>query len=84
MQPHNPHSTKGSKLHIITASAGLLLGLGIAYLAGAAALTPIVAAIVVFVVSAVAGALVGYGIGKVSQKLFVESANEHSKQELKV
>jgi hypothetical protein len=73
-----------NKLPIITASSGLLLGLSTAYLAGAATLTPVGAVVAVFLAAAVGGALVGYGVGKVSQKLFVESINEHPKQELKV
>ena len=77
VQPNNPHSTKGNKLPIITACTGLLLGLGIAYLAGAATLTPVGAVVAVFVAAAAVGALVGYGVGKVSQKLFVESIKEH-------
>ena len=63
-----PHSTKGNKLPIITASAGLLLGLSIAYLAGAATLTPVGAAVAVFIASVVVGALIGYGFGKFCEK----------------
>jgi|GEM_PF-6876692 len=66
------HSTKGNKLSIITASAGLLLGLGIAYLAGATALTPAIFAIAVSTASAVVGALIGYGVGKFCEKVSEE------------
>ncbi|MDR1139750.1 MAG: ankyrin repeat domain-containing protein [Rickettsiales bacterium] len=64
-----PHSIKGNKLPIITASAGLLLGLSIAYLAGAATLTPVGAVVAVFLAAAVGGALVGYGVGKFCEKV---------------
>ncbi|MDR3131740.1 MAG: hypothetical protein LBU02_01420 [Rickettsiales bacterium] len=70
---------KRSKLPIITASAGLLLGLGIAYFAGAAALT-IVGAVTVFVTAAVVGTLVGYSVGKFYEKVsskLSDASTEH-------
>jgi hypothetical protein len=70
-----PHSTKGNKLPIITASAGLLLGLSIAYLAGAAALT-IAGAVTVFITTAAVGALIGYGTGKFCEKVSEERRND--------
>ncbi|MGL9762250.1 MAG: ankyrin repeat domain-containing protein [Wolbachia sp.] len=66
------HSTKGNKLPIITASAGLLLGLSIAYLAGDATLTPVGVVVAVFLAAAVGGALIGYGIGKFCEKVSEE------------
>ncbi|NUX01817.1 hypothetical protein GO685_05040 [Wolbachia endosymbiont of Madathamugadia hiepei] len=71
-----PHSTKGNKLPIITASAGLLLGLSIAYLAVAAALTPVGAAIAVFLAAAAVGALVGYGAGRFCQRVSEEKQED--------
>ncbi|WCR58634.1 MAG: hypothetical protein PG978_000048 [Wolbachia endosymbiont of Ctenocephalides felis wCfeF] len=68
----------------ISATIGLFLGLSIAYLAGAATLTPVGAAVAVFLAAAAVGASVGYGVGKVSQKLLVEPINKHSKQESRV
>jgi hypothetical protein len=62
-------STKRNELPIITASAGLLLGLSIAYLAGAATLTPVGAAVAVFLAAVVVGALIGYGFGKFCEKV---------------
>ncbi|MGL9689164.1 MAG: leucine-rich repeat domain-containing protein [Wolbachia sp.] len=56
----------------ISAAIGLLLGLSTAYLAGAAALTPVGAAIAVFFAAAVVGALVGYGVGKSCQRVSEE------------
>ncbi|MCA4773947.1 hypothetical protein [Wolbachia endosymbiont of Mansonella perstans] len=61
--------TKGNKLPIITACTGLLLGLGIAYLIGAAALTSVVAVIAVFVAAVAVGVLAGYGIGGFCEKM---------------
>lgn len=55
---------------------GLFLGLSIAYLAGAAALTPVGAVIAVFLASAVVGALVGYGIGKFCEKVSEEKQKD--------
>ncbi|MBV2146611.1 MAG: hypothetical protein KTM48_08240, partial [Wolbachia endosymbiont of Pissodes strobi] len=54
---------------------GLFLGLSIAYLAGAAALTPVVA-VAVFIAATVVGALVGYGIGKFCEKVSEEKQND--------
>ncbi|WP_338406712.1 ankyrin repeat domain-containing protein [Wolbachia endosymbiont (group A) of Longitarsus flavicornis] len=78
---NTPHSTQESKLPIITASIGLLLGLSIAYLTGAAALTPAIAAVAVFIAAAVAGALLGYGIGKVSGQFSDASISEHDSKQ---
>ncbi|WP_353277791.1 hypothetical protein [Wolbachia endosymbiont (group A) of Agelastica alni] len=66
---------------------GLFLGLSIAHLAGAVTLTPVIVAVAVFIVAAVVGALVGYGIGrlceKVSGQFFDVSITEHGlKQQL--
>ncbi|WCR57912.1 MAG: Chaperone protein DnaJ [Wolbachia endosymbiont of Ctenocephalides felis wCfeJ] len=72
-----PHGTKGNKLPIITASAGLLLGLSIAYLAGATALISAIAAVAVFAAAALVGALVGYGIGKFCEKVSKERQKDH-------
>ncbi|BAP00055.1 hypothetical protein [Wolbachia endosymbiont of Cimex lectularius] len=82
------NSTERNKLLIITASAsvGLLLGLSIAYLAGAATLTPI-GAVTVFVTAAVVGTSVGYGIGKFYEKVsskLSDVSTGHSKLELLV
>lgn len=48
---------------------GLFLGLSIAHLAGAVTLTPVIVAVAVFIVAAVVGALVGYGIGRLCEKV---------------
>ncbi|MDG7055246.1 MAG: leucine-rich repeat domain-containing protein [Wolbachia endosymbiont of Menacanthus eurysternus] len=61
--------TNKSKLPIITACAGLLLGLGVAYFAGAATLTPVGAAVAVFTAAVVVGVLIGYGLGKFCEKV---------------
>ncbi|WP_256466253.1 leucine-rich repeat domain-containing protein [Wolbachia endosymbiont of Oedothorax gibbosus] len=54
---------------------GLFLGLSIAYFAGATTLTP-VGAVAVFLVAAVVGALVGYGIGKFCERVSEEKQND--------
>ncbi|WP_353272699.1 hypothetical protein [Wolbachia endosymbiont (group A) of Urophora cardui] len=54
---------------------GLFLGLSIAYLAGAATLTP-VGAVAVFLVAAVIGALVGYGVGKFCERVSEEKQED--------
>ncbi|MDG7052384.1 MAG: hypothetical protein LKM45_00640 [Wolbachia endosymbiont of Alcedoecus sp.] len=61
------HSIKGNKLPIITASAGLLLGLSIAYAYFCGAAT-----IAVFVAAAAFGALIGYCFGKFCEKVSEE------------
>ncbi|OJH30877.1 hypothetical protein Wxf_00243 [Wolbachia endosymbiont of Armadillidium vulgare] len=79
---------------------GAIVGVVIAYLAGAAALMPHSVAIAVFIVSAAVGTLVGYGIGKFCEEkqkdpdisrftavkniFFGISITEHSKPGLKV
>ncbi|WP_341817045.1 hypothetical protein [Wolbachia endosymbiont (group A) of Agelastica alni] len=56
-------------------SGGAIIGAAIAYLAGAAALTPVVA-VAVFIAATVVGALVGYGIGKFCEKVSEEKQND--------
>ncbi|QOD38630.1 ankyrin repeat domain-containing protein [Candidatus Wolbachia massiliensis] len=51
---------------------GIGCGMGIAYFTGATALTPTIAAVAVFIAVAVVGALVGYGIGKLCEKVSEE------------
>jgi membrane protein YqaA with SNARE-associated domain len=60
----------------ISAAIGLSLGLSTAYLAGAAALTPVGAAIAVFFAAAVVGALIGYGIGRLCQRVSEEKQED--------
>jgi len=67
---------EGNKLPIITASAGLLLGLSIAYFTGAATLTPVVTVVAVFLAAAAVGALAGYGIGKFCEKVSEEKQKD--------
>ncbi|MDG7053448.1 MAG: hypothetical protein LKM45_06270 [Wolbachia endosymbiont of Alcedoecus sp.] len=55
---------------------GLFLGLSIAYLAGSAALAPIVAAIAVFVAAAAVGALISHSIGRFCEKVSEEKQND--------
>ena len=70
------NSTKENKLPIMTASAGLLLGLGIglclAYFAGAATLIPVGGVVAIFIAAVVFGTLVGYGVGKFCEKVSEE------------
>lgn len=54
---------------------GAIVGATIAYLAGAAALMPLGAAVTVFVMSVIIGALVGYGVAR-----FCETLNEKKEQ----
>lgn len=58
--------TTSSKIYIIV---GCGIGVVIAYLAGAAALIPILAAVAVFIAAAVIGALAGYGVSKFCKKV---------------
>ncbi|MDR2609766.1 MAG: leucine-rich repeat domain-containing protein [Rickettsiales bacterium] len=60
----------------ISTAIGLLLGLSTAYLAGAAALTPVGAAIAVFFAAAAVGALIGYGIGRFCQRVSEEKQED--------
>ncbi len=53
-----------------------VLGLSIAYLAGAATLAPAIVAVAVFIAATVVGALVGYGIGKFCEKVSEEKQND--------
>jgi membrane protein DedA with SNARE-associated domain len=53
------------------------LGLSIAYLAGAATLTPVVA---VFLAAAVVGTLVGYGVGNFYEKVSSKLSDVSTKQ----
>lgn len=55
--------------------SGVVIGTAIAYLAGAATLTPI-GAVAVFIAATVIGALVGYGIGKFCEKVSEEKQND--------
>ncbi|MDR2548222.1 MAG: ankyrin repeat domain-containing protein [Rickettsiales bacterium] len=68
------NSTKENKLPIMTASAGLLLGLGLclAYFAGAATLIPVGGVVAIFIAAVVFGTLVGYGVGKFCEKVSEE------------
>lgn len=50
----------------------MIIGVAIAYLAGAAALTSVATVIAVLLVAAVIGALVGYGISKFCEKVSEE------------
>ncbi|WCR59606.1 MAG: hypothetical protein PG978_001054 [Wolbachia endosymbiont of Ctenocephalides felis wCfeF] len=54
----------------------MLLGPSIAYFAGAATLTPVGAAIAVFVAAAVVGALIGYNVDKFYEKVSEEKQND--------
>lgn len=62
-----PKSTN-SKAYAIGIGCGMVIGVAIAYLTGAAALTPVVA-VAVFIVAVAVGALVGYGTGKLYEKV---------------
>ncbi|WP_265036212.1 leucine-rich repeat domain-containing protein [Wolbachia endosymbiont (group A) of Anomoia purmunda] len=61
-----------SKAYAIEIGCGMIIGVAIAYLAGAAALTSVATVIVVLLVAAVIGALVGYGISKFCEKVSEE------------
>src|SRR6266576_1173328 len=64
-----------SKTYVISIVCGMGIGTVIAYLAVAATLTPI-GAVAVFIVAAVVGALLGYGIGKFCEKVSEEKQND--------
>ncbi|WP_265016562.1 leucine-rich repeat domain-containing protein [Wolbachia endosymbiont (group A) of Andrena dorsata] len=61
-----------SKAYAIEIGCGMIIGVAIAYLAGAAALTSVATVIAVLLVAAVIGALVGYGISKFCEKVSEE------------
>lgn len=71
----NPKSKPNACRTCCALSGGAIIGAAIAYLAGAAALTPVVA-VAVFIAAAVVGALVGYGIGKFCEKVSEEKQND--------
>lgn len=52
--------------------SGTMIGIAIAYFAGATALIPATSAVAVFIVAAVVGALIGYGTGKFCEKVSEE------------
>jgi hypothetical protein len=76
--PQKPESN--SKYYMIGGAAvGLVIGLAVAYFAGAAALTQVLAAVAVFIAATVIGAALGagmvYGVSKCSDNPSVETFN---------